>query len=303
MTINESVLDLIGKTPLISLEKICGCPCYAKMECLNPGGSIKDRIALKMLVEAIETGQLKPGMTILEPTSGNTGIALAMVAGQLGYPITIVMPENMSRERQQIIQAFGAQLILTDAKLSIGGAIEKVESLKKQGNYYVPMQFSNPNNVLAQQETAKEALAQMGKAPDIFITGIGSGGTLQGMSEVLLKANPNCQIIAVEPLGVSALKNDPPGIHAIQGIGDGFIPELLQPNLVSEIIEVSDRQAIQTCLKLAREAGLLVGISSGANLFAAQQMAKKHPNKTILTILPDRGERYLSTGIFGKEMI
>ncbi len=295
----KSVLEAIGNTPIIELNNFVEGCCFAKMEFLNPGGSIKDRIAYRMIKDAIEKGELKPGMEIVEATSGNTGIALSMVGQMLGYPVTIVMPSNMSVERQKMMKAFGANVVLTDPKLSIGGAVEKAKEIYKSGNFYMPMQFENKSNIEAQKETAREALKQIGKPVDIFISGIGSGGTLQGMSEVLLEANPNCHIIAIEPKGVSALKNDPPGIHAIQGIGDGFIPEILNVGIIDEIIEVSDEDAIQTTRELALQCGLVCGVSSGANLFGAKLATKKYgKDKVILTVLADRGERYLSDDIF-----
>lgn len=294
-----SVLDLIGNTPIMNLEELVGCPCFCKLEFLNPGGSIKDRIAYAMIQDAIENGQLKPGMGIIEPTSGNTGIALSLIGRVLGYPVTIVMPENMSIERQKMIQVFGAKLILTDSKLSIDGSVQRAQELYQNGLYYMPMQFKNPTNAKAQMETAKEALIQMNQPADIFISGIGSGGTLQGMATVLLEANPHCKIIAIEPKGVSSLKGDPPGIHAIQGIGDGFIPDILDTSLIDEIIEVSDEEAIQTCQLLAKKFGLFVGVSSGANIYGAMQVAKKYgQQQTILTVLADRGERYFSANVF-----
>ena len=295
----HSVLTAIGQTPLIDLASLVQAPCFAKMEFLNPGGSIKDRIALEMIQGAIQTGQLQPGMTILEATSGNTGIALAMVGGQLGYPVTIVMPENMSQERQQMIRAFGGRLILTPAELSIGGAVAKAKQLYTKGGYYMPMQFENPDNVRAQEKMALEALEQLDCQVDVVISGIGSGGSLQGMANVLRKVNPDCRVVAVEPLGVSSLKQDPPGMHAIQGIGDGFIPELFDPEVVTDIIEVSDQDAIACAKELAQKMGLFVGISSGANLYGAKQIVQTYGSDlTILTLLPDRGERYFSTGIF-----
>ena len=295
----KNVLEAIGNTPIISLDEFIGGKCYAKMEFLNPSGSIKDRIALKMLEDAIENKELQPGMEIIEATSGNTGIALSMVASQLGYPLTIVMPENMSIERRKMMKAFGAKIVLTDSNLSVDGAVKKAKELQAQYNYYMPMQFENKSNVLAQQETAKEALAQMGKQVDIFVSGIGSGGTIQGFADVLLQANPNCKIIAIEPKGASALKNDPPKIHAIQGIGDGFIPGLLNTEIVTEIIEVSDEDAIHTTRELAKKWGLLCGVSSGANLYGARLAAKKYgKDQVILTVLADRGERYFSENVF-----
>jgi len=295
----QSVLEVIGNTPLISLDQLTGGICFAKMELLNPGGSIKDRIAAAMIQEAIEGGQLKPGMEILEPTSGNTGIALAMIGRLYGYPVTIVMPENMSQERQKMIRAFGATLILTDAQKSIDGAVQKARELYQSGRYFMPMQFENPANVKAQELTAKEALKQIAGPVDIFISGIGSGGTLQGMGKILLEANPDCKIIAVEPKGVSSLKGDPPGIHAIQGIGDGFIPEILDPSIVTDIIEVSDQEAIGMSRRLASEYGIFAGVSSGANLYGAAKAVQKYgKDQVILTVLPDRGERYFSAGVY-----
>lgn len=295
----HSLLEVIGNTPIIDLSEFVGGNCYAKMEFLNPGGSIKDRIAYGMIQDAIEKGSLKPGMEILEPTSGNTGIAISMVGQILGYPVTIVMPENMSIERQKIMKAFGAHLILTKAELSIDGAVEKAKELYTSGKYFMPMQFENKANVEAQRQTAKEALKQIGKKVDIFVSGIGSGGTMQGVAEVLLEANPNCKIVAIEPKGVSALKKDPPGIHAIQGIGDGFIPAILNPDLITDIIEVSDEDAINTTRELALKCGLLCGISSGANLYGVREIIKKYgKDNVILTVLADRGERYFSADVF-----
>lgn len=198
-----------------------------------------------------------------------------------------------------MIRSFGAQLILTKADKSIDGAVQKAYELYQSGSYYMPMQFKNPINAKAQEATAKEALAQIGRPVDIFISGIGSGGTMQGMSKVLLEANPNCKIVAVEPKGVSSLKGDPPGIHAIQGIGDGFIPDILNPEIITDIIEVSDESSIEMTKQLAKTYGLFVGVSSGANLLGAIQAIQKYgPDKVVLTVLPDRGERYFSAGIF-----
>lgn len=294
----KTPLDAIGHTPLLNLKDLVGTDCFVKMEYLNPSGSIKDRIALEMINAAIKTGKLKKGMSIVEATSGNTGIALAMVGSALGYPVTIVMPENMSIERQQAIKAYGANVILTPAKDSVNGAVKKAKEIASQGMYYMPSQFDNPANVAAQRKTAQEALEELDCQVDVLISGIGSGGTLEGMSEVLLAANPKCRIVAVEPYGVSCLKGDPPKIHAIQGIGDGFIPAILNKEIVDEIIEVKDNEAIAISQLLAKQYGLLVGISSGANIFAAVQIAKKYgPHLHILTVLPDRGERYFSTEV------
>ena len=291
----NSILEAIGNTPLFEFDAYS----YAKMEFLNPTGSIKDRIALRMIQDAIKNNELKEGMEILEATSGNTGIALSMVGKILGYPVTIVMPENMSKERQQMIQAYGGKLVLTPAHLSIEGAVNKVKELYDASKHYLPSQFSNPSNMLAQQETAKEALKQIGKPVDIFISGIGSGGTLQGMANILKEANPNCKIIAIEPEGCSSLKHQPAKPHAIQGIGDGFIPDILDPNIVDEMIEVSDEIAIKHTQELAIKYGLFCGVSSGANYYGLKLMREKYgKEKVILTLLPDRGERYLSEHVF-----
>lgn len=295
-----NILDVIGNTPLISLEETTGLSIYAKAEFLNPGGSIKDRIALNMLEEAEKSGKLRPGMTIIEPTSGNTGIGLALCGVRKGYKVIIVMPENMSDERKKIIKALGAELVLTDPKLSIGGSVEKaVEIANSSDEYFVPQQFENPANPQAHyRTTAVELVKQLGKKIDVFVSGIGSGGTLQGIATYLLEKNPDCKIVAVEPKNVSALLGDEPGLHQIQGIGDGFIPEILDTTIITDIVEVTDEDAIRTARELARVQGLLVGTSSGANVWAAKQMAEKYGrDKVIATVLADRAERYFSTAL------
>ncbi|MBR6345509.1 MAG: cysteine synthase A [Lachnospiraceae bacterium] len=295
-----NVLDLIGNTPLISLEQTTGLNLYAKAEFLNPGGSIKDRIALNMIEQAEKDGRLKPGMTIIEPTSGNTGIGLALCGVRKGYHVIIVMPENMSEERKKIIKALGAELVLTDPKLSIGGSVDKaLEIASSSDNYFVPQQFQNPANPdIHYRTTAVELSEQLGKKVDIYVSGIGSGGTLQGIAKYLLEKNPDCKIVAVEPKNVSALLGDEPGLHQIQGIGDGFIPDILDTSIITDIVEVSDDDAINTARELARVQGLLVGTSSGANVWAAKQMAEKYgKDKVIATVLADRAERYFSTSL------
>ena len=295
-----SVLDLIGNTPLLSLKQATGCNIYAKAEFLNPGGSIKDRIALNMIKEAEQDGTLKPGMTIIEPTSGNTGIGLALVGVRKGYKVVIVMPENMSEERKKVIRALGAELILTDPELSIGGSVDKVAEIAATSDeYFVPQQFQNAANPQAHYtSTAQEITEQLGEQVDVFVAGVGSGGTLQGVATYLLEKNPDCKIVAVEPKGISALLGHGPGIHQIQGIGDGFIPDVLNPNLITDVVEVSNEDAINTARELARVQGLLVGTSSGANVWACQQMAKKYgADKNIVTVLADRAERYFSTNL------
>ena len=296
----SNILDLIGNTPLLSLEATTGINLYAKAEFLNPGGSIKDRIALNMLEEAEKSGKLRPGMTIIEPTSGNTGIGLALCGVRKGYRVIIVMPENMSEERKKIIHALGAELVLTPPELSIGGSVEKAEEIASSSDeYFVPQQFENPANPDAHYKTtAREIVEQLGKKIDIFVSGIGSGGTLQGIASYLLEQNPDCKIVAVEPKNVSALLGHEPGLHQIQGIGDGFIPAVLDTKIITDIVEVADDDAIQTARELARVQGLLVGTSSGANVWAAKQMAEKYgKDKVIATILADRAERYFSTSL------
>ena len=296
----SNILDLIGNTPLLSLEETTGIKLYAKAEFLNPGGSIKDRIALNMLEEAEKCGKLKPGMTIIEPTSGNAGIGLALCGVRKGYRVIIVMPENMSEERKKIIHALGAELVLTPPELSIGGSVAKAEEIASSSDkYFVPQQFENPANPDTHYKTtAREIVEQLGKKIDILVSGIGSGGTLQGIARYLLEQNPDCKIVAVEPKNVSALLGDEPGLHQIQGIGDGFIPAVLDTKIITDIVEVSDDDAIQTARDLARVQGLLVGTSSGANVWAAKQMAEKYgKDKVIVTVLPDRAERYFSTAL------
>lgn len=296
----SNILDLIGNTPLLSLEATTGIKLYAKAEFLNPGGSIKDRIALNMLEEAEKSGKLQPGMTIIEPTSGNTGIGLALCGVRKGYRVIIVMPENMSEERKKIIHALGAELVLTPPELSIGGSVEKAEEIAASSDeYFVPQQFENPANPDAHYKTtAREIVEQLGKKIDIFVSGIGSGGTLQGIASYLLEQNPDCKIVAVEPKNVSALLGHEPGLHQIQGIGDGFIPAVLDTKIITDIVEVADNDAIQTARELARVQGLLVGTSSGANVWVAKQMAEKYGrDKVIVTILADRAERYFSTSL------
>lgn len=296
----SNVLDLIGNTPLMSLEQTTGLQIYAKAEFLNPGGSIKDRIALNMIEQAEKDGKLRPGMTIIEPTSGNTGIGLALCGVRKGYRVIIVMPENMSEERKKIIRALGAELVLTDPKLSIGGSVDKaLEIAKSSDEYYVPQQFQNPANPdIHYRTTAVELTEQLGKKIDIYVSGIGSGGTLQGVAKYLLEQNPDCKIVAVEPKNVSALLGDEPGLHQIQGIGDGFIPDILDTSIITDIATVTDDDAINTARELARIQGLLVGTSSGANVWAAKKMAAKYgKDKVIATVLPDRAERYFSTAL------
>jgi len=298
--IYENIIDLIGNTPLVSLKGTTGLNIYAKAEFLNPGGSIKDRIAKNMVEQAEKNGLLKPGMTIVEPTSGNTGIGLSLVGVRKGYRVIIVMPENMSEERKKIIRSLGAELVLTPAELSVGGTVAKAEELVKElGNCYMPQQFENPDNPdIHYQTTARELYEQLDGKIDIFVSGLGSGGTLQGISKYLKEKNPNIKIVAVEPKNVSALLGHEPGLHSIQGIGDGFIPAVLDTELIDDIIEVTDEDAIETTRTLAKVQGLLCGTSSGANVWAAKEIVKKYgEDKVVATVLPDRIERYFSTGL------
>lgn len=291
----DNILDLIGNTPLLQLmgERI-----FAKAEFLNPGGSIKDRVALAMLEGAQRDGKLKPDSIIVEPTSGNTGIGIALVGRLKGYKVKIVMPEGMSEERKKLIRALGAELILTPDSESIGGAVRKVEELAAEdARVYVPQQFENPDNPrIHYQTTAVELWRQMSGDIDCFVAGVGSGGTLQGVGKFLKEHNPGVHIVAVEPKNVSALLGHEPGLHQIQGIGDGFIPGVLDISLIDDIIEVTDDDAIETTRGLSTDMGLLVGISSGANVWAARQLVPKITGN-IATVLPDRAERYFSTAL------
>ena len=303
--IYTSADQLIGKTPLLELvhiEKSEGLEArvLGKLEYFNPAGSVKDRIAKAMIDDAEQKGLLKPGSVIIEPTSGNTGIGLASVAAARGYRIIIVMPETMSVERRQLMRAYGAELVLTEGAKGMKGAIARADELAREiPNAFVTGQFVNPANPEAHyRKTAVELSEQLGKKIDIYVSGVGSGGTLQGIAKYLLEQNPDTKIVAVEPKGVSALHGDGPGIHQIQGIGDGFIPDVLDTGLITDVVEVSDEDAINTARKLAKEQGLLVGTSSGANVFAAMQMAEKYgKDKVIATVLADRAERYFSTGL------
>lgn len=298
--ITKNAIDLIGNTPIVDLSASTGYSIYAKAEFLNPGGSIKDRIAKGMLVAAEKEGKLRKGMTIIEPTSGNTGIGLAFCGVQMGYKVIIVMPENMSEERKKIIRALGAELILTPAELSIDGSVKEAERIASGSDmYYMPQQFKNESNLMTHYyTTGPEIYDQLDGKIDIFVSGIGSGGTLAGIAKYLLEKNPDLKVIAAEPKNVSALLGQEPGLHQIQGIGDGFVPDILDPDIITDIIEVSDDDAINTARMLAAKQGLLVGTSSGANVWAAMQALKKYgSDKVVATVLADRAERYFSTSL------
>ena len=293
--LTDNIIDLIGNTPLIRLknENI-----LAKAEFLNPGGSLKDRVAVAMIEGAKRDGLLHKDSIIVEPTSGNTGIGIAMVGGLKGYKVKIVMPENMSIERQKIIKAFGAELILTPAGENIEGSVKRaMEIAESDPNVFVPQQFENPDNPRVHyEETARELWRQTTGEIDCFVSGVGSGGTLQGIGKFLKERKPDVKLIAVEPKSVSALLGHEPGLHQIQGIGDGFIPKILDTSLIDEVLEVTDDEAIETARQLGRKSGLLVGISSGANVWGARKMAK-HIKGNIVTLLCDRAERYFSTSL------
>ena len=298
----ETVLDLIGNTPLVRLQRLPAAGAaqvWAKLERFNPGGSVKDRIAKSMVEAAEEAGLLKPGGVIVEPTSGNTGIGLAMTAAVKGYRLILVMPEGLSAERTALLQAYGAEVHLTPREQGMKGAIARAEELVRQHGYFMPLQFSNPANPeVHRRTTAAEILAQAGHL-DAFVAGVGTGGTITGVGEILKDALPGVEIVAVEPAGSPVLSGGSPGKHKIQGIGAGFVPEVVNAGAIDQIIQVADQDAVETARRLAREEGILAGVSSGAAAWAALQVASRlGQGKTVVTILPDTGERYLSTGLF-----
>lgn len=291
--LTDNILELIGNTPLVQLK---GERIFAKAEFLNPGGSIKDRVALAMLEAAQRDGKLKEDSIIVEPSSGNTGIGLALVGRLMGYHVRIVMPAGMSEERKKLIKALGAELVLIPDEEGLAGAVKRVEQMAAEDKrIFVPQQFENPENPRCHYEqTARELWQQMNGKIDCFVAGVGSGGTLQGVGKFLKEHKAGVKIVAVEPKNVSALLGHEPGLHKIQGIGDGFIPDVLDVSMVDSIVEVSDDDAIDTTRQLGRDYGLLVGISSGANVWAARELAKTIDGN-ITTVLPDRAERYFST--------
>ena len=294
------ILELIGNTPMICLDRFSRGTVFAKAEFLNPGGSIKDRIALAMIEDAEKQGLLKPGGTIIEATSGNTGIGLSFVGVQKGYRVIIVMPENMSVERKKVIAQFGGECHFTPAKESLDGCLRMVKELhESMPDSWVANQFENPANSRVHYEhTGPEIWEQMEGRVDSFVAGVGSGGTLAGVGKFLKEKNPKIRVVAVEPKNVSALLGDEPGLHQIQGIGDGFIPSVLDTSIINHVTEITDEEAIETTRKMTRRCGLLVGTSAGANLYAAlKEAAFLGPNARVATVLPDRAERYFSTAL------
>ena len=296
----NNVLELICNTPMVKFNRIVekdSAAIYAKLEQFNPGGSVKDRICLSMVMEAERQGLLKEGSTIVEPTSGNTGIGLAMVGAVKGYRVVLTMPETLSVERIYILKALGAEVVLTPGIEGMSGAIKKAEEiLKNTPHSFMPQQFKNPANPKIHRETtAKEILDAVGEKIDGFVAGVGTGGTITGVGEVLKEINPKVRIIAVEPEASPVLSGGKPGPHKIQGIGAGFVPDILNRKIIDEIVKVSDNDAYRASRRLAREEGLFVGISSGAAAFVALQVAKAlGKGKTVVTVLPDTGERYAS---------
>ncbi len=294
------ILNVIGNTPVLRLAKISALPIYAKAEYLNPGGSVKDRVAKYMIAQAEKRGQLVSGSTIIEATSGNTGIAVAFVGVNRGYRVIIVMPEDMSEERKKIIKALGAELVLTPSSESLTGSVNKARGMAAQiPGSYILGQFENPDNPeIHYLSTGPELWKQLDGMVDAFIAGVGSGGSLGGVGRFLKEQNPDIEVIAVEPTNSAALLGHEPGLHQIQGIGDGFVPPVLDVTLIDEVVTVSDEDAIQTTRDLARLEGTLVGTSSGANVWAAMKIARRMgENKRVVTILPDRIERYFSTSL------
>jgi cysteine synthase A len=301
--IADSVLDLIGNTPLVRLNRVVpegAAEVLGKMESLNPAGSVKDRIALSMIEDAEQQGLLKPGDTIVEPTSGNTGIGLAMVAAVKGYKLMLTMPEDMSIERRRLLTRFGAQLILTPAIEGMSGAVFAAQEMsEKKGAFFMPQQFNNPANPeVHRRTTAQEILRATGGQLDAFVAGVGTGGTITGVGEVLKAELPEVRVVAVEPARSPVLAGGKAGLHAIQGIGASFVPGVLNREAYDELIEVKDEDANAMTVRLTKEEGLLVGISSGANVWAAVQVAKKlGSGKRVVTVLADTGERYLSVSL------
>lgn len=308
-TIYNSITELIGNTPLLKLNRVVpedSANVYVKLESKNPAGSVKDRIALAMIEKAEREGKLKPGSTIVEPTSGNTGIGLASVAAAKGYKIIIVMPESMSIERRKLMKGYGAELILTPASEGMKASIAKAEELVKEKGYFMPMQFENPENPNIHELTTGpeiiEAFQGTGKTIDAFVAGVGTGGTLSGIGHALKKANENTKVYALEPAEAPLLKEGKTGKHGIQGISAGFIPKNLDQDIYDDVVEISTDKAMETAREVARKEGFLPGISAGANIAGALELAKKlGKGHNVVTVAPDGGDRYLSTALFNEE--
>lgn len=304
MRVANSIIELIGQTPLVKVNRLTGpedADLYLKLEFFNPGSSVKDRIALAMIEAAEQDGSLKPGMTIVEPTSGNTGIGLAMVAAAKGYRTVLVMPETMSLERRNLLRAYGAELVLTPGSAGMQGAVDKANELVSQHeDYFMPQQFENEANPKIHRETTgRELLEQVGDQLDAFVAGIGTGGTITGAGQLLKEKFPNLHIVAVEPKDSPILSGGKPGPHKIQGIGANFVPKILDTEIYDEIITVANEEAFEYGRRLAKEEGILGGISSGAAVCAALQVARKlGPGKKVVAVVPSNGERYLSTALF-----
>lgn len=300
----NSVTELIGSTPIVKLNRIVddnSADVYVKLEYMNPGSSVKDRIALAMIEAAEEEGKIKPGDTIIEPTSGNTGIGLAMVAAAKGYKAVLVMPDTMSLERRNLLRAYGAELVLTPGAEGMKGAIGKAQELAKEHGYFVPQQFENPANPKIHRETTgKEIVEQFGDDQlDAFVAGIGTGGTITGSGQVLKENYKDIKIYAVEPVDSPVLSGGKPGPHKIQGIGAGFVPEVLDTAVLDEILKISNDEAFEYARRAGREEGILCGISAGAAIAGALKVAKElGKGKKVLAIVPDNGERYLSTALY-----
>ncbi|KIL52535.1 cysteine synthase A [Jeotgalibacillus soli] len=301
--IANNITELVGHTPIVKLNRIVedgSADIYLKLEYMNPGSSVKDRIALAMIEAAEEAGDLKAGDTIIEPTSGNTGIGLAMVAAAKGYRSVLVMPETMSMERRNLLRAYGAELVLTPGPDGMGGAIRKAEEIAKEKGYFMPQQFKNISNPeVHRRTTGKEIVEQMGDQLDAFISGIGTGGTITGAGQALREKYDSIKIYAVEPADSPILSGGKPGPHKIQGIGAGFVPDILDTKIYDDVIQVKNEEAFEIARKVAKEEGILGGISSGAAISAALKVAKElGAGKKVLVIIPSNGERYLSTPLY-----